>query len=353
MKFNKDKQPLMPRGNISGNLGFGHIGKGRPGMNPTNMGYQGGQQGYHLDIHGSQMDRFSGNSYPGNLMMSGNHGNTMMKQPKGAQMNPKMQQGCRPSVGVAKNVNPSRLVPYKNSEPPSQMIVANYPSKMTNAEFQFQFSQFGEIANAYLIPNEDKIGHKGYGFVSYKNPLLAFHAVLGFRGIPMYQNESRNICLEVDLTIRFKHEFSLPTNRPFMPIDLPHVHRVHEFKMNQMQMPRPQQQMIAEFSNMRMQPQFEFGRKYQMPQIFFSNVPYSVKEEHLFNIFSEYGTVSQLYMIKDVQNGNCHKGFGFLSFSTHGSPEECCQGMKQFFIKNRKLAVDFSQKYKDFINKNH
>ena len=52
MLFNKD-EPSMPGGNMGGNSGFSHIGMGSPDMNPTNMGYQGGQKGYHMNIHGN------------------------------------------------------------------------------------------------------------------------------------------------------------------------------------------------------------------------------------------------------------------------------------------------------------
>ena len=52
MSFNKE-EPSMPGGNMDGNSGFGHTGQGRPDMNPADMGYQGGQQGYHMDVHGN------------------------------------------------------------------------------------------------------------------------------------------------------------------------------------------------------------------------------------------------------------------------------------------------------------
>ena len=249
------------------------------------------------------------------------------------------------------NMNPSRLIPDKRNgikQNSPQLFVANYPYSKTTIDLRAQFSQLGEIAVAYLIPNKDTTGHKGYGFVSYKNPQVAFHAVLHFRGMHMNRSGSSIVNpitarqLDVDLTYQFKLIHRLPVNRKFEKGDFPYVNRAIRFLTNEMCM-LPQQQMTK---FLRMQQQLG-RRNNQMPQIFFSNVPYSVTENQLVSIFSKFGSINQLYLIADVQHGNRHKGFGFLSFLTRGSPEACYYGMKNFVIHGRKIDVDFSKKYKN------
>ena len=259
---------------------------------------------------------------------------------------------CNP-VASANIFVPPRFVPNKKAsfkQYSPQLFVANYPYNKTNNDLRAQFSHLGEIVVAYLIPNKETSGHKGYGFVSYKNPQVAFHAVLHFRGMHMCRNGSSIVNprtarqLDVDLTYQFKLMHCLPVNRKFEQSDFPQVNRAIRFFTNEMCM-QPQQQMKNYF---RMQQQLR-RRNTQMPQIFFSNVPYSVSENQLVSIFSRFGSISQLYLIGDSKHGNRHKGFGFLSFQTRGSPEACYYGMKNFVIHGRKIDVDFSKKYKDLL----
>lgn len=53
-----------------------------------------------------------------------------------------------------------------------------------------------------------------------------------------------------------------------------------------------------------------------MKKLFVGSLPPSTTEESLQGLFSEYGTVRSLKIVKDLFSGDC-KGFGFLEMEGH------------------------------------
>ncbi len=53
-----------------------------------------------------------------------------------------------------------------------------------------------------------------------------------------------------------------------------------------------------------------------MKKLFVGSLPPSTTEESLEALFSEYGTVRSIKLVKDLFSGNC-KGFGFLEMEGH------------------------------------
>jgi len=221
---------------------------------------------------------------------------------------------------------------------PPHIFVANFPYYKTDADLEDTFGCFGEMSACYLVPDK-RGGHRGFGFVSYLNPRLSFGAALYFRG---HQFRKRNGAaskpLDVDLTNQFKVYHCLPTNRRFEQRDMNKAMEAIKFLASQKPLhmqpgQTPQAPVIGKKNG-------------QMPHVFFSNVHYSVNEDNLAGIFSKYGQVTQLYLVNDQEGGNRHKGFGFLSFLNAGSAEKCVVEMKDFELRGRKMAIDFSQKYK-------
>jgi RNA recognition motif-containing protein len=51
-------------------------------------------------------------------------------------------------------------------------------------------------------------------------------------------------------------------------------------------------------------------------KIFVGSLPPSTKEESLRNLFSQFGTVRSISLVKDLFSGSC-KGFGFLEMEGH------------------------------------
>jgi RNA recognition motif-containing protein len=53
-----------------------------------------------------------------------------------------------------------------------------------------------------------------------------------------------------------------------------------------------------------------------MKKLFVGSLPPSTTEESLQTLFSDYGTVRSLKIVKDLFSGHC-KGFGFLEMEGH------------------------------------
>lgn len=53
-----------------------------------------------------------------------------------------------------------------------------------------------------------------------------------------------------------------------------------------------------------------------MKKLFVGNLPPNTTEESLEALFSQFGTVRSMNLVKDLFSGNC-KGFGFLEMEGH------------------------------------
>ena len=59
-------------------------------------------------------------------------------------------------------------------------------------------------------------------------------------------------------------------------------------------------------------------------KLYVGNFPYSMNEDQLRGIFSEYGEISELAMIMDRDTGR-PKGFGFITFATQEAAEKALE----------------------------
>ena len=57
-----------------------------------------------------------------------------------------------------------------------------------------------------------------------------------------------------------------------------------------------------------------------MKKIYVGNLPYSVNEDELKEIFSQFGTIEDFVMINDRETGR-FKGFGFIEFDSQAAAE--------------------------------
>ena len=58
-----------------------------------------------------------------------------------------------------------------------------------------------------------------------------------------------------------------------------------------------------------------------MKKLYVGNLPYSVAEEGLSTLFSQFGTVTSVVLIKDRETGKA-KGFGFVEFATADAAQQ-------------------------------
>ena len=72
-------------------------------------------------------------------------------------------------------------------------------------------------------------------------------------------------------------------------------------------------------------------------KIFVGNLNFSVDNEQLSEFFSQYGTVTDVRLIKDRETGRA-KGFGFISFETEEMMEQALKADGQELL-GRNLRV--------------
>ena len=62
----------------------------------------------------------------------------------------------------------------------------------------------------------------------------------------------------------------------------------------------------------------------QQNKLYVGNFPYSVDESQLRDLFSEYGAIEELAMIKDRETGQ-PKGFAFITFAEQQAAEKALE----------------------------
>ena len=74
-------------------------------------------------------------------------------------------------------------------------------------------------------------------------------------------------------------------------------------------------------------------------KIYVGNLPYSISEEKLKELFSEYGEVSEVVIIKDKYSGRS-KGFGFVTFNEEEAAKKAISELNEKDIEGRALKVN-------------
>lgn len=76
--------------------------------------------------------------------------------------------------------------------------------------------------------------------------------------------------------------------------------------------------------------------------IYVGNLSWSMTDEDLSTLFSEYGTVTSAKILKDKMNGRS-KGFGFVEMEDEEASKAAIAGLNEQEIQGRKLIVNESQ----------
>lgn len=78
-----------------------------------------------------------------------------------------------------------------------------------------------------------------------------------------------------------------------------------------------------------------------MKKLFVGSLPPTTTEESLQALFSEYGTVRSIKLVKDLFSGNC-KGFGFLEMEGHEA-RAAIAGLDGKSFEGNMLKVKFEE----------
>lgn len=79
-----------------------------------------------------------------------------------------------------------------------------------------------------------------------------------------------------------------------------------------------------------------------MKKLYVGNLPYSVTKEDLKEMFSEYGSVSETFLIEDRAAGRS-KGFGFVEMEDDSEADKAIKEMDGKSIQGRNIRVNEAQ----------
>lgn len=75
-------------------------------------------------------------------------------------------------------------------------------------------------------------------------------------------------------------------------------------------------------------------------KLFVGSLPYSVDDEELKSLFSEFGTVTYSKIILDRDNNNRSKGFGFVEYDSAEEAKAAVAGLDGKEVSGRKIIVN-------------
>lgn len=89
--------------------------------------------------------------------------------------------------------------------------------------------------------------------------------------------------------------------------------------------------------------------------IYVGQLPYSVTEEELREMFAQFGEVVSLNIIMDRHTGQS-KGFGFVEMPNNSEADQAIKGLNKSMVKGREIKVNQAEerrKKKSFRNRRY
>lgn len=77
-------------------------------------------------------------------------------------------------------------------------------------------------------------------------------------------------------------------------------------------------------------------------KLYVGNLPWSIRDEQLRELFSQFGEVVEAIVITERHSGRS-KGFGFVTFSTDEEAQAAVDAMHQKDVEGRPLVVNVAK----------
>ena len=74
-------------------------------------------------------------------------------------------------------------------------------------------------------------------------------------------------------------------------------------------------------------------------RIYVGNLPYSVTDDELRDVFSDFGELVSAEVVKDKFSGQS-KGFGFVDMPNNSEADQAIKALNDTYLKGRKLTVN-------------
>lgn len=82
-------------------------------------------------------------------------------------------------------------------------------------------------------------------------------------------------------------------------------------------------------------------------KLYVGNLPYSVDDAQLQEIFSPFGEIVEAVIITDKYRGNRSKGFGFVEFTDEAAAAKAIEEMHEKEVEGRTLVVNVARPPRD------
>lgn len=79
-----------------------------------------------------------------------------------------------------------------------------------------------------------------------------------------------------------------------------------------------------------------------MTKLYVGNLPYSINDQALSDLFASYGDVTSAVVITDRATGRS-KGFGFVEFEDDAAATAAIEGMNESEVEGRNLKVNVAR----------
>ena len=87
-------------------------------------------------------------------------------------------------------------------------------------------------------------------------------------------------------------------------------------------------------------------------KLYVGNLPWSMTNDSLRDLFSEFGEVTEAVIISDRMSGRS-KGFGFVTFATDDAAKAAVQAMHEKDLEGRKIIVNVARPREERPRRNY
>jgi nucleolin len=87
----------------------------------------------------------------------------------------------------------------------------------------------------------------------------------------------------------------------------------------------------------------QLENKVNEAKLFVGNLPFSINEDQLREVFSEFGQIKEVNLIPDKTRPNAHKGFGFVEFENQEDAQKAVETLHESELEGRNIIVNVAK----------
>jgi len=199
-------------------------------------------------------------------------------------------------------------VGYSHPRTEANVYVGNLKPSVTKEQLEELFKRYGPIIECKILMDHDTGVSKGCGFVKFEKVNDAKDAIAGSSGANLPEYSARPLTVKFARKHEKPHHHYAPAPRAFNPRFPPAPRRA--------------------------------PTEYTGYCLFIYNLPPDTTNESLRELFSRFGTITNVKATIDYISGNC-RGFGFVNFAERDQADKAIKDMNGYVLKNRPLKVSY------------